>query len=507
MFKPLIQIFTVLYFSLILSLFTACQPSDLSKKALMQQTSAFLENEDAEAAVELLEKNMEAYEQDVDILGLLAKAHLQSDDPFTATIILLNAHEIDPKNASILNLYYNSLKAANMNAEAILLDVAKITPASLELEEWQQVSNLLANQGKYEDALDAYLNYLGRKKASNATSPSDALKVGDYYLQLEKTKEANSWLSVAANSDSIEALPAQLKLLSIELQNKDWFALSKRIKLIEKQFPDAIGASSFSELPQIVSQKLEENKQKASSQSNNYKSAPFDSSKAGSIQNIEDLEAYANQIAKPLLEEAESVDFSLAEFNPEIEIEPADPYLSDFDTPEFGDAFDSTTMVTLSQNKLTAAEISALIAQANDYVLISNLDTAAELYRKVLDNNPSRHEIWDRIAQVYFANEEFNSAESAALQAIRYQPSNIVYTINYLNIAKKTKSEIRFLSELLSATKQFPNSPEIALSLARAYDRNSRYRFKAKDYYTKFITLAPNHPQRSEAEAAISRLP
>ena len=148
-----------------------------------------------------------------------------------------------------------------------------------------------------------------------------------------------------------------------------------------------------------------------------------------------------------------------------------------------------------------------MIAQANESVLINDLDTAAELYRKVLDNSPSRHEIWDRIAQVYFANEEFNTAESAALQAIRYQPSNIVYTINYLNIAKKTKSEIRFLSELLSASKQFPNSPEITLSLARAYDRNSRYRFKAKEYYTKFITLAPNHPQRSEAEAAISRLP
>lgn len=507
MFKPLIQIFTVLYFSLILCLFTACQPSDLSKKALMQQTSAFLEKEDAEAAIELLEKNIEAYEQDVDILELLAKAHLQADDPFTATIILLNAYEIDSENAAILDLYFNSLKAANMNTEAILLDVAKITPASLKQEEWQQVSNLLANQGKYEDALDAYFNYLGRKKASSATSPSEALKVGDYYLVLEKTKEAKSWLSVAANSDSIEALPAQLKLLSIELQNKDWSGLSKRIELIEKQFPDALGASSFSELPQIVSQKLEEQQQNASNQSNNYKSAPIDSNKAGSIQNIEDLEAYANQVAKPFLEEAGSADSSPAAFNPEIEIEPADPYLSDFETSEFGEAFDPTTIATLSQTKLTAAEISALIAQANESVLINDLDTAAELYRKVLDNSPSRHEIWDRIAQVYFANEEFNTAESAALQAIRYQPGNIVYTINYLNIAKKTKSEIRFLSELLSASKQFPNSPEITLSLARAYDRNSRYRFKAKEYYTKFITLAPNHPQRSEAEAAISRLP
>ena len=78
--------------------------------------------------------------------------------------------------------------------------------------------------------------------------------------------------------------------------------------------------------------------------------------------------------------------------------------MSDFETSEFGEAFDSKTIANLSQNKLTAAEISALIAQANESVLTNNLDIAAELYRKVLDNSPSRHEIWDRIAQVYFAN-------------------------------------------------------------------------------------------------------
>ena len=507
MLKPLIQIFTALYFSLVLTLSTACQPSELTKKALIQQTFDFLDKQEPKAAIELLEKNIEAYEQDADILKLLAQAHLQANDPFTATIILLNAYEINPKNAGILDLYFNSLKAANMNTEAILLDVAKITPTSLKREEWQQVSQLFANQGNYEDALNAYFNYLGSKKASSDTSPSDALKVGDYYLAQEKTKEATSWLSLAANSDSIQALPAQLKLLSIEYQNKDWLALSRRIERIEAQFPNALSASSFSELPQLVSQKLEEKQQTTLNKSRNYNSGPIDSSKSGSIQNIEDLEAYANQIAKPFLEETESVDSSITEFNPEIEIEPADPYFSDFETSEFGETFDPSSIATIKQNKLSDAEISALVTQANESVLKNDLDTAAELYRKVLDNSPTRHEIWDRIAQVYFANEEYNAAESAALQAIRYQPGNIAYTINYLNIAKKTKSEIRFLSELLSASKQFPNSPEITLSLARAYERNIRYRFKAKEYYIKFITLAPNHPQRSEAEAAIARLP
>ena len=505
MFKQLIQIFTVLYFSIILSLITACQPSDLSKKALMEQTSEFLKKENPQAAIELLETHIEKYEQDVAILQLLAQSHLQANDPFTATIILLNAYELDSQNAEILDLYFKSLKAANMSPESILLDVAQISPKSLNQDEWQLVSNLWAKQGKFEDALDAYFKYLGRKKATRSTSPEAALQVGDYYLALTQTKEAKSWLSIAANSNSIEALPAQMKLLSIELQEKDWVALSKRIELIEKQFPSALEASSFSELPQIVSQKLEEKKQGTLVQSNTLKTA--DSDKAGSIQNIEDLEAFANQVAQPFLDEGGVDDSTPAEFNPEIEIEPADPYLSDFDTAELGEAFDPSTLATISQTKLTAKEIDALISEANQSVLNNDLEAAAELFRKVLDNNPIRHEIWDRIAQIYYANEEYNSAESASLQAIRFQPSNIAYTINYLNIARKTKSEIRFLSELLSASKQFPNSPEITLSLARAYDRNSRYRFKAKDYYTKFITLAPNHPQRSEAEAAISRLP
>ena len=218
----------------------------------MLQISTFLEKEDTEAAIELLEKNIEAYEQDVDILELLAKAYIQANDPFTATIILLNAYEIDSQNANILDLYFKSLKAANMNTEAILLDVAEITPASLQQEEWQKVSNLLANQGRYEGALDAYFKHLGSKKASSTIPPSDALKVGNYYLALKKTEEAKPWLSVAANADSIEALPAQLKLLSIELQNKDWPALRKRIELIETEFPDALDASSFSELPKSL---------------------------------------------------------------------------------------------------------------------------------------------------------------------------------------------------------------------------------------------------------------
>ena len=505
MFKQLNQIFTVLSFSFILLLITACQPSDLSKKTLMKQTSEFLKNENPQAAIELLEKHIEKYDQDVAILQLLAQSHLQANDPFTDSIILLNAYELDSNNANILGLYFKSLKAANMNTDSILPDVAKILPDSLNRNEWKQLSGLRATQGKFEDALDAYFKHLGTKKITSSTPPEDALQVGYYYLELSRAKEAKPWLSYAANANSIEALPAQMKLMSIELQEKEWSALDNRIELIEKQFPGALNASSFSELPKIVSQKLEEQKIDPTLKTNIQKTEG--SSKLGYIQNIEDLEAFANQVAQPLPNEVSVYNSLPSDFNPTIEVKPADPYLNEIDTYNLSEEFDSNTIAKISQTKLSDEEIDTLITEANQSVLNNELEAAAEIYRKVLKNKPNRHEIWDRIAQIYFANEEYNSAESASLQAIRLQQSNIVYTINYLNIARKTKSEIRFLSELLSASKQFPNSPEITLSLARAYDRNSRYRYKAKDYYTKFITLAPNHPQRSEAEAAISRLP
>ena len=50
---------------------------------------------------------MDTYEQDVAILQLLAKSHLQANDPFTATVILLNAYELDSQNADLLDLYFN----------------------------------------------------------------------------------------------------------------------------------------------------------------------------------------------------------------------------------------------------------------------------------------------------------------------------------------------------------------------------------------------------------------
>ena len=71
------------------------------------------------------------------------------------------------------------------------------------------------------------------------------------------------------------------------------------------------------------------------------------------------------------------------------------------------------------------------------------------------------------------------------------------------NLSKKPDE---ILAELESAHDRFPGSPEIALSLARGYERISGNNTSAIVLYERFIQLAPNHPLCNEAEASINRL-
>ena len=515
MLKPFSQIFTVLFCICFIISSPACTPQSLSKDDLIERCENLLKDNQPQLALDLLTTQGNSYLDDPDLLFLTAQSHQQLNDPFTASAILLSAVEANPENAQLLNAYFIALKAAEMDTDVILTQVAEQSPGSLNQEEWLRVSQLYEASDAIKAAIKAHFRYLGSDKAQKTTPVASATILAQYYQRLGEIEASVPWLTIVAESDSIEALPAQLKLLSLEINDKRWKALEARISMIEARFPGALEGSSFSDLPKIVADKLAERSAISTNEqamAGGHSNQSNQSNKTGGIQDIDDLEAFANRIAEPISassdSQAEAVTdlasdtaLSLAEFNPEVLIEPADPFL------EVPSQDTSSSPLLTSRPPLNQAEIDSMIEAANRAVLNNELETATQLYRSILEDSGNRPVIWNQLAQVYLANGEFSSAENAALEAIRKAPNNIAYTLNYLKIAKKTKSEIRFLSELSTAAKQFPNSPEIALSLARAYDRNSRYKFRAKEYYIKFITLDPNHPQRAEAEAAISRLP
>ena len=96
------------------------------------------------------------------------------------------------------------------------------------------------------------------------------------------------------------------------------------------------------------------------------------------------------------------------------------------------------------------------------------------------------------------------NAETAALESLRLAPGSVNAMLDYLRIAQRTKTPSDFLAELelrLTASAQPRDRPVAGTRLAH---RPQQRRRPAR--YLRFVELAPSHPLRPEADAAIARL-
>lgn len=226
-------------------------------------------------------------------------------------------------------------------------------------------------------------------------------------------------------------------------------------------------------------------------------------------------------------------------FDPSIVIEPADPEItfevsydpaptagSTTDSVDNNPADESFTAVsaepagrtdafqTMDMN--TPAEsirpserprtIEERLADAEMAELDRNFTSAIQQYWAAINIANNRAEIWNLLSRAYLVDGQLNNAETAALEAVRLEPSGVAYTLDYLRVAQRTKEPVAFLAELETAYDRFPDSPEITLSLARAHERISEQTETARNLYLRFIDIAPNHPLVPEARAAAARL-
>lgn len=133
-------------------------------------------------------------------------------------------------------------------------------------------------------------------------------------------------------------------------------------------------------------------------------------------------------------------------------------------------------------------------------------EEAIREYLKILAENVDQPAVWNRLSRSYRAIRAWSDAEATALEAMRLEPRNIVYTFDYLKAVENSRSPERFLEELERAYTRIPNSPDLVLALARAYveiDGNAR---NAVVYYRLFLEMAPNHPEAFSAEQELAVL-
>ncbi len=150
--------------------------------------------------------------------------------------------------------------------------------------------------------------------------------------------------------------------------------------------------------------------------------------------------------------------------------------------------------------------IEELIARAEESTAARNYDKAIQFYWDVLGQTNQRADIWSALSKVYLIDGQTKNAATTALEATRLEPENAGYVLDYLRVVQRIKKPADFIKELETAYDRFPRSPEIILSLARGYRRVSGNDYAAKVLYQRFIKIAPKHPLRAEAEAALSAI-
>jgi tetratricopeptide (TPR) repeat protein len=265
----------------------------------------------------------------------------------------------------------------------------------------------------------------------------------------------------------------------------------------------------------------------------------------GKAQVIADLEAAEAMANAPAIEteipegEAVQAGSQAINFDPSIVIEPADPEItfevsydpaptagSTTESVDNNPADESSTAMPAAPADLTeavppvemntAAEpirpserprtIEELLADAEMAELDRDFTSAIRQYWAAINIANNRAEIWNLLSRAYLVDGQLNNAETAALEAVRLEPSVVAYTLDYLRVAQRTKEPVAFLAQLETAYDRFPDSPEITLSLARAHERISEQTETARNLYLRFIDIAPNHPLVPEARAAAARL-
>ena len=358
-------------------------------------------------------------------------------------------------------------------AEAIIAQLDKQFPGAVEASQWQQARKELVRWRATQDAMQAKLAKAEAEKTAAEANVETVAQAGTEGAQREAIdqgsvdKETNGEGKAQVIAD-LEAAEAMANAPAIETEIPEGEADGLAIE------GDAVqaGSQAINFDPSIVIEPADPEITFEGS----YDPAPTAGSTTDSVDNNPADESFTAVSAEPAGRT---------------------------------DAFQTMDMNTPAESIRPSERprtIEERLADAEMAELDRNFTSAIQQYWAAINIANNRAEIWNLLSRAYLVDGQLNNAETAALEAVRLEPSGVAYTLDYLRVAQRTKEPVAFLAELETAYDRFPDSPEITLSLARAHERISEQTETARNLYLRFIDIAPNHPLVPEARAAAARL-
>lgn len=505
-----------------LVLLPGCRSPEEKKADKIKEASTLFEAENYTKALQILEALSSQYPNDVEILRLMGQTYSATGNHSVASFFLEQALLQAPDDSGLLYQTYLSLEAADQPAAHLLEKLTGQLPEAMTPELWIRLAQSRQANGQTRPALDAYLRAVDPEKSK--PDPEIATAIAELFIRSENWPKAEFWLEIAGDTRTPEALPALFKLLELKISRTDRAGAETVIDRLDELFPGAVDASPFEKAREKIAEwrrKEEalkakkqdlETGQGSGSDDSTHSSEVTDKEKTSIIRSPEAVESTMDAPAtKPVdpddpdLTAADSESKRRIRYNPDIAIEPADP------KPNFDEVAIATPVKNSSESGLTQTAdnlptIKSLLADAETDEIERNFKAAIRKYRIAVEIEDNRADIWKLLSRAYLMDGQLKNARTSALEAVRLAPSQVSYTLDYLRIAQRSLNAQSFLRELKIAYEQFPADPTITLSLARAYERISEDKDTAREFYLRFIDLAPSHPLAPEARDAVNRL-
>ncbi len=504
---------------------------DAEVAAQLDTAKRLLYNGNVDQAVSLLEVLDADHPNRPAVIEQLAFAYSEVPDPAMAAFYFDQAYELDNSRSDLALFAAQSHTQMEDWGAAATAYQNYLASEPLDAGAWKQLARAHRSAGKLQPSLDAWLRAF--KAGTGKPDVNEAVELGNLYYQLGNQAQAGDWWNYALKlPDQDDAhTAARLGLLRLALAREHWDQAEQLVAKLDQTSPGLLDDSDLSGVRQQL-QNLHATTQIQVPTPQDVPPATTTGAPADTgtthVSDIPDAAGGTKVV------DAEDV-------APAGEDTVTGPETATTGTPQPA-VVTSTWSASGRGGAVTKLSVLAEGETTGDGVAPTPLaDTESELpapepempeptneYEKGViayqegnyagairhfqlslanENSESATTYYD-LSRAYYAIGQWQQAELYASEAMRRQPRNLQYRAQYLRVIQKSQSRQRLMDELVVAYEQFPDSPDIALALARGYDKIERNPRNARIMYQTFLDLAPaDHAKRAEIEELLVTYP
>jgi len=457
-------------------IFTGCAEPELTLEESLRMVNQHLETGRTAEAINLLRTLDIKFPDRIEVLEPLSFLYAEKQNHALAARYFAKAAHASPIRLEFFLYAAQSHRLADDPHGAARQYRLYLESSPGDASVWKTLGELQHELGDINAAINDYLESY-RHHANGET----AVRLGMLFDRVNNRPQAESWYQTALRLKDGAGDTALLGLLELAIKQKDFTTAEILVQKLDGDYPDRLDVSPLAskrlELKQWRAQQdalaleLEQQKQVAT-----------------------DLSEHAVETQR----EAEKPDFPV---NSEpMETEPVSQSV------ESSNIADKTREPARQTAAPPAKHPRILLAQARRHTEYAQYPEAIKKYRAILNIDDRSAKVWSELADAYLSDNQPLWARLMSLEAVRRDPADLVHTLQYLQLTRQTQTPERFFHEISQAKKNFPQSPEITLALARAYNTIMSNPRHAAVLYREFLEMASNNPGRAEAEAELQAL-